>query len=485
MKNSLKKNLTYQTIYQIIITITPLITSPYLSRTLGAEGLGIYSFTQSIVNYFMLFAMLGFSNYGTRSIAMCKTKDKQNELFSEIYTLQIISSLIAIFFYILFIIFYNYDFNYMLLQIFWLLSCLVDVTWYFFGVEEYKTTVLKNIIIKLLTVLSIILFVKNTSDVLIYIFIMSFSTFISQYILWHILRKKISFKLTNLKETYNKHFKFVITLFLPYLAMSVYHIMDKTMLGFFSNNQQSGFYYNSDKIVNIPLGILNGVGTVMLSRISSIQNEDNSKIKISKLINSTIICIMWIGIALSLGITAISKDFIPLFFGNGYDECILLVQIFSIILLIKALGNIVQSQYMIPFKKERQMTKCICIGVIINLIANYLFIKVLNFGALGATLGTLLAESVVCIMEVYICNKEIYILKNILKSILFAIPGIGMFILIKFISTLIDKAIVKIIIEILLGGILYLILSFSLVLKLLKIKVPKNFYFLRRKQNGK
>lgn len=485
MKNSLKKNLTYQTIYQIIITITPLITSPYLSRTLGAEGLGIYSFTQSIVNYFMLFAMLGFSNYGTRSIAMCKTKDKQNELFSEIYTIQIISSLIAIFFYILFIIFYNYDFNYMLLQIFWLLSCLFDVTWYFFGVEEYKTTVLKNIIIKLLTVLSIILFVKNTSDVLIYIFIMSFSTFISQYILWHILRKKISFKLTNLKETYNKHFKFVITLFLPYLAMSVYHIMDKTMLGFFSNNQQSGFYYNSDKIVNIPLGILNGVGTVMLSRISSIQNEDNSKIKISKLINSTIICIMWIGIALSLGITAISKDFIPLFFGNGYDECILLVQIFSIILLIKALGNIVQSQYMIPFKKERQMTKCICIGVIINLIANYLFIKVLNFGALGATLGTLLAESVVCIMEVYICNKEIYILKNILKSILFAIPGIGMFILIKFISTLIDKAIVKIIIEILLGGILYLILSFSLVLKLLKIKALKNFYFLRRKQNGK
>ena len=107
--NSLKKNLTYQTIYQIIITITPLITSPFLSRRLGAEGLGIYSYTQALVSYFMLFAMLSFINYGTRTIALCNTKKEEQKAFSEIYTLQIICSFISIIAYIVFSLLYKYN----------------------------------------------------------------------------------------------------------------------------------------------------------------------------------------------------------------------------------------------------------------------------------------------------------------------------------------------------------------------------------------
>ena len=87
--NKLKRNLSLQTIYQIVVTITPLITSPYLSRKLGVESLGIYSYTYSIINYFMLFCMLGIINYGTRTIASLKKEDDEKSILSEIYALQL------------------------------------------------------------------------------------------------------------------------------------------------------------------------------------------------------------------------------------------------------------------------------------------------------------------------------------------------------------------------------------------------------------
>ena len=460
MAKSLKKNLTYQTIYQVLTTLTPLITSPYLSRTLGAKGLGIYSFTQSMVNYFLLFAMLGFINYGTRTIALCKNEEEENKSFCEIYTLQIICSIISLSLYILWILLYDYIKLYMVLQSFWIISCLFDVTWYFFGKEEYKTTVIRNIIIKILTICAIILFVKNSSDVGIYILIMSLSTLISQIALWIILLKKIKFKKISINEALKKHFKPVIVLFIPYLAMSIYHIMDKTMLGILSTSEQSGFYYNSDKIVNIPLGILNGLGTVMLSRMSILQKEENSSEKITQLINLSISGITCACVSFSFGIAAISKDFIPFFFGKGYDACINLTMIFAIVILFKSITNIMQSQYMIPFKKERELTICVIIGAIINLISNYILIKVCNLGALGATIGTLIAEMVVMIAQIIVVNKKIKILKSFTNLIAYIVFGIIMFVIIRYISNINVNIVIKLLTEILIGGTVYVTLIY-------------------------
>ena len=64
-----KKNFIYNTIYQILVLIIPLITAPYLSRVVGANGVGTYSYTYSIVYYFMMLTLLGLNNYGNRTIA--------------------------------------------------------------------------------------------------------------------------------------------------------------------------------------------------------------------------------------------------------------------------------------------------------------------------------------------------------------------------------------------------------------------------------
>ena len=142
--NHLKKNIVYQIVYQILLIILPLITTPYVSRVIGVEGLGIYSYSLSIANYFILFAMLGLNNYGSRTIAQVRNdKKKLNKTFWEVYLMQCITALIIIVFYIIFIIYSNNLNKYIyLIQGLSVAATLLDINWFFFGLEEFKLTVL-------------------------------------------------------------------------------------------------------------------------------------------------------------------------------------------------------------------------------------------------------------------------------------------------------------------------------------------------------
>ena len=456
--SNLKKNLSYQTFYQILVTITPLITAPYLSRKLGADSIGIYSFTQSIVNYFTLFAMLGFINYGTRTIAMSDSKEETRKNFVEIYYLQIISTLFVSIIYSILLLLINNNKVYIAMQSLWIVSCFFDVTWYFFGKEKFKVTVIRNTIIKILTVIAIIFFVKSPNDLWKYIIIMGGSTLLSQLCLWIIIRKEIKLYRPNFDEL-KKHIKPILILFVPILAMTVFHVMDKTMLGMLSTNEQSGFYYNSDKVVNIPLGIITGIGTVMLSKISSMK-KNNGKDQTIKAINISIKIIMCFGIAMAFGIAAISKEFVPVFFGEGYEECIKLIMIFSIIIIFKIISDILRTQYMIPFNKEKYFIIAVFAGAIVNLLSNFIFIYLLQLGALGATLGTLIAEMVVCFIQLILTCKNIKILGSFVYSVKYIAFGIIMFLTVRITEKInINLMLIKLILEIMIGMLTYSIIT--------------------------
>lgn len=461
---SLKRNITYQTIYQIIITLTPLITSPYLSRVLKAEGLGLYSFSQSIVNYFTLFAMLGLSNYGTRTIAMSKNNRELENKFNEIYLIQIISCFIVSLFYLIVILLSGINAKALLIQSFWLIGCFFDITWLFFGMEEFKTTVVRNIIIKILSIVAIFAFVRKASDIYNYVFIMAFSNFVSQIYLWIKIVKKIKFK--NIKiEHLKKHIKPILVLFVPVLAMSIFRIMDKTLLGIFSSAEQSGYYYNADKIINIPFGIITGIGTVMLSSISSLRIKKNDDY-VYKFINNSIRMLLVVAILLGFGIAAIAKDFIPLFFGNEFMYCISLVQLFGIVIVLKTLSDAIRSQFLIPFNKEKIFIISVFSGCSVNLVMDIILLYIFKMGAIGATIGTLIAELSVCIIQILMTKKYIDLKTSLFKCTGFVMIGIFMFIVIRFFSLIEVKCIIfKIIIEVLLGGLVYLVLGYLYLVK--------------------
>lgn len=457
-KKSLASNLLYQSLYQILITITPIITSPYLSRVLGSRNLGIYSFTYSIVNYFALFAMLGVTTYGTKIIAATKIEDRKRNA-SQIYTMQIISCSISLILFIICGLFINENRYIVFSQIFWIISCFFNVDWYYFGCEDFKSTVTRNSIIKLLTVCSILIFVKNEESLLIYVLIMAVGNMLSQFVTFIKLFKRKYISIVNITEIRN-HIAPNLKLFIPLLAMSIFHITDKLMLGFFSTFEESGFYYNADKLINIPLGLLIGFGTVMLSRCSSLIKEKKFDEHRNLVIISFDLFIM-ISSALAFGIAGVSKEFIPLFFGNGYDNCIILTILLSSVMIIKSIFNILTNQIYIPFNKNRIYISSVICGAISNIVFNFIFIALLDMGALGAVIGTILAEFITTSYQIIRLKSVINLYKELFRSMIYILFGLVMFILIfNLDKIIIINSFAMLILKMTIGCVIYLFFCF-------------------------
>lgn len=452
--SSVKKNLSLQTAYQVLSTCMPLITAPYLARKLGAAQLGVFSYTSSIVAYFTLVAMLGTVNYGTRSIASVKDdRKKRNEVFSNIFFLQIIVTLITIVAYVVYLIFLckeNQTIAY--IQGIALISCLFNINWLFFGVEDFQITVTRSIIIKILSVVLILLLVNQESDLWLYTLIMLGGTFLSNVILFVYLPKYASFTGVSF-DTLKEHIRPNLVLFIPILAMTVYHTMDKTMLGVLSTYEQSGFYYNSDKVVQIPYMVINGIATVMLPRMSYLLADGKQK-EADDLFVTTLEGVAAVCIAISCGIAAVANEFIPIFFGKGYEPCILITIVFTPILLIKGFAVIARTQYLIPMKMEKEFTKSVIGGAIVNLIMNLILIP--KYGALGAAIATVIAEMVACVMQfLSLRGRNLGIGRLMYKTALYAVMGLLMIGIVRLVSLLPLPSMIKLLIEIFIGACFY------------------------------
>ena len=278
----------------------------------------------------------------------------------------------------------------------------MDINWYFFGKQDFKLTVTRNIIIKLLSIICIFLFVREASDLQKYVFIMAFSMVISQGVLWIFLFKDIGFSKPRWENVKN-NIKPVLFLFIPVLAMSVFHIMDKTMVDMLSNEANGGYYYNVDRLINIPLGLVTGMSTVMLPRISKLADTKDSAGTKTMLRKSSELSI-FLTSAVAFGLGAIANVFVPVFFGKGYDPCILMIEVFVPIILIKAMSDFIRQQYLIPSKNDRLYVIAVISGAAVNLVANYILI--LKYNALGAVIGTFIAEAVVLLIEILGSRKN-------------------------------------------------------------------------------
>ena len=457
--SSIKKNYIYNTIYNILSIIIPLITTPYISRVLGPEGIGIYSYTYSISYYFSMFIILGLNKYGNRTISSIKgDSEKVNKVFCEIFAMQFIIGIIVSLIYVF--CFFNIFTSYKLIQLIqfiYVLASVFDITWFFFGMEEFKFTVTKNIIIRLLNLILIFILVKDSNGLLMYTIIMSTTTLLSQLSLWPLLFKKyIKLSFPKFKDII-QHLKPNLLLFVPTVAVSLYKIMDKIMLGFMVNATHVGYYENAEKIINIPMMFITSLGIVMLPRMSNIVSNGDEK-KEKKYIDLSMTFILWISTALCYGIAAISDVFVPWFLGNQFMKTSELLCILVPTVIFSSWGNVITNQILIPRKKDISLIVSVSAGALCNLILNMILIPVLQSN--GAAVATLITELVVCIF--YIINsKKLFDWKKYLKEeLLYIIPGLIMLMLVTNINITIFNDFMCILVKILLGAITYIVLTF-------------------------
>lgn len=453
---SLKKNFIYQTGYQVLATALPLITTPYINRVLGAEQLGTYTYVANIANYFTIFAMLGFNNYGSKMIAA--TKHNENELahtFSSIRKLQCLMATVVVAIYLLFISLCIPEHKSLyFIESLWIINCFIDINWFFWGMEKVKLTVNRNLIIKLITLLGVFIFVRSRNDILIYAFILVIGTILSDIYLISQVKKYVKGTKTTFYEMI-AHIKPCIALFIPIVAMSIYQQMDKTMLGVLSTYEQVGYYSSADKIVNIPLGIITGLGTVSLPRIVSLISE-NKIMEYKKVVEKSISLVMFMCSAIAFGILAVSQEFVPLFFGREFLPCVSLVSFLTFVIFFKAISTVLVNQILIPNDNEKYYIISVFIGAFINLILNYSLIR--KFDAVGAVYATLISELIVCFIQIFICFNYLNTLKIIGKNFQYIILGILMYGLVRKVAVLIKDTSLfqRSILEILLGGAAFL-----------------------------
>lgn len=455
--DSLQKNFLYQSAYQLLSIILPLITTPYISRVLSPEGVGIYSYTNSVMYFFLMAANLGIVNYGTRTVAENNVdKDKLSKTFWGIYFCHLCVSLLCLTAYVVFLVFFCKEYRIAFFcQTFQLIAVLIDITWFFSGIQKFRVTVLRNFIIRLISVALIFLFVKEQDDIWKYILILSVGNIAGQAVVWIQIRSYVGFSKVSIKEICS-HLKPMIILFIPIIAMSVYRYMDKIMIPNLNSMSQLGIYENSEKIMSIPLSFITSLGIVLLPKISSMTsagNTDKTHIYIEYSMEFALI----LASAMTFGLIGIAPVFAPVFLGDEFKECGTVISAIALTIYFLTWSNTIRSQYLIPKRKDGAFIIAAFSGAVVNLVLNLIFIK--PYGALGAVIGTICAELTVAILHTFFARKELNIRKMLLSGTFYLIPGIFMMIIVRMIGRWMGNQIITLIIQIAVGAVLFIGIS--------------------------
>ncbi|MCR5224134.1 MAG: flippase [Bacilli bacterium] len=477
-KKSIAENYVYNLLYQILSIITPLVTTPYLTRVLGAENLGIHGYTLSIVTYFILFGSLGISMYGQREIAYVQDdKNKRSNVFFELLFLRFITYIISFAVYFLFFCIndkYNIFYKILIIE---MLANAIDIAWYFQGIEEFRSTVVRNLIVKVLGLISIFIFVKSYNDLVIYFVLYVLCDFIGNLSLWGYLKNQV--KLNMKKLHIKRHIIPMILLFLPQVAVQIYTVLDKTMVGNITKNMgEVGYYDQAQKLVRALLLIVTALGLVMNSRIAN-SHSKNDKESIKYYMLQSISMVWLISMPLIMGILAVSDKFIPWYLGEGFNDVIPLICATAPILLAIGLNNVTGVQYLIQVGKQNVFTISVIIGALVNVVLNFVLIN--KIGTIGAVYSSVLAEFVILIVHLIYLRKKISVIDIIKPGIKNIIAATIMFFIVRYITIKLPISVFNTLSEIVLGAIIYLLMlyiqkddfSLGIIKKVFKVLLSK------------
>lgn len=459
------KNYLYNASYQVFILLVPLITTPYLARVLGPTGVGINAYTNSIIQYFILFGSIGVNLYGNRQIAFVRdNKDELTKTFYEIFLMRIMTIILAYAAFLIFLVFIGNYHVYYLAQSLSIIAAAFDISWFFMGVENFKVTVVRNFIVKILTLVSIFTFVKSYSDLYLYIMILSLSLLIGNLTLFPNLKKYIG--ILNIGQLHIwHHLKPSLVLFVPQIATQIYLVVNKTMLGSMTSVQAAGYFDQSDKMIKMILAIVTATGTVMLPHVANAFMRGEVE-KTKQFLYNSFSFVTAVSVPMMFGIAAVAQKFVPLFFTDKFLAVTPLMMIEAVVILLIAWSNALGTQYLLPTNQNAAFTTSVIIGAVVNIIVNIPLI--LLWGAMGATIATVLSEISVTGYQLYVLRNQVDYKKLFKDTWKYLISGVVMFIVIYLLDGILSDSWLMLVLEVILGIGIYIGLLFITKAKILK-----------------
>ena len=422
-KKKVAVNYIYNMLYQVLSFLTPIITAPILTRTLGSKNIGIYDYTSSIINWFIIFGLLGVNLYGNKEIAKVSIKGRNevSKTFSQVFTMQI--TMVFISFTLFLLVFGLTDFEYKniyLIQGILIFASAFEISWLYVGLENFKKVAIRNILIKILTVLGIVFLVKSKNDLILYTSFVVMTTLISNLSLFKGIKKVVDVNIPNFGN-FKKHIKETIALFIPQIATTIYLVFSKTLIGIlYPKIDEVGFYNYADKMTTMALYLVTTIGTVMLPHV--VNTIASGRVdEARKMTNQTFKISLFLSLPIAIGLGCIAPYFIPWFLTESFTKTGYVIPCLSPTIVFISLSNVLGVQYLISFERTRQYTISIVSGSVVNIICNLILIK--EIGAYGAAISACLTEFTVLIIQFFFVRNDFNfegILKKFIKYFLCA-----------------------------------------------------------------
>ncbi len=449
---SLKRNYIYNLFYQVVMVLAPLITAPYIARVLRETNIGIYSYSEAALTYFKMFAALGIGIHGQRELSYVRDDiNRRTKVFWETKALEFVTSTVAIVAYVIFSLNQPNSDIYLVLLL-GLIAGMVDISWFFYGMEEVGKIVARNLIFKILGIAYIFLFVKTKDDLLIYAFGNMFFMLLSNLSLWLFLPKFI--KLPVWKELHPfKHVKTVIALFLPTATTQLFAAIDQTMIGKLTDvRAENGFYDQALKIERLALTVVTSVAVVMIPRIGY-YFSNNKRDLLEDCMYKAYRFVWMISIPLCLGIIGVATKFVPLFYGEGFEPVTPLLYVLSFLIIFMGINCISGSQYLIPTKRENKCTIIVWSGSLLNLTMNILLIPKLL--AMGASIASLAAEIITMGIYFWVIRKELSVGKILSSSVKYWMAGLIMLVCLFLTVNIFAAPLINVMVRVIIGALVY------------------------------
>lgn len=428
---SIAGNAVFNMFYNALSVIFPLITVSYASRILGASGIGAVASAQNIVTYFTMLAALGIPSYGVRVIAQNKANaDRCNKAFTELFLINLLSTILALAIYVVVIISIEKNLEYS--ELYWLFAVLIvmnifNIEWLYQGFEEYRYIALRSFLVKSISTILLFILVKYRDDILKYVFVVCLGTVGNYGINAFQLRKKVRFNFQNIDL--KCHIKAIITFFCSVIAIELYSLLDVTMLTYFTDSKNVGYYSNAVKIVKTASNTLTALGAVLLPRLSILFLENNKE-EIKKIIKNFFDVIILIAIPFFTGLIFVAPHVVSIMFGKEFTPSVAVMQILSMLIVLMPLSGGVFGQILLTSGLEKEYLFSVSGGAVVNAVLNYILI--IRFYQNGAALATILSELVVNIFMIIMSRKKIKMqyfsgdfFKVILSTMVMAVGLIG------------------------------------------------------------
>lgn len=475
---SLKLNALLNGIKTGITMIFPLITFPYISRILDVENIGKINFSNSVVNYFLLIAGLGISTYAIREGSYIRDdKDKLNRFCNEVFTINLLSTLIS---YILLIIIVSFNSKlqtYKLLIVIYsvnIIGTTIGINWLYSIYEDYWYITVRSILFQIISLVLMFIFVKTEQDYIKYVWILMMSSTGANILNYFNAKKYIQLKISksiNIKS----HIKPILIIFISTIATTIYVNSDSTMLGFMCDNYTVGIYSVSVKIYTIFKSFVASIILVALPRLSN-YIADKLKSDYEDKVNKIYRVLFILLIPITVGLYMSAKDIILIISGFSYIDATTSLRILSVALLFSVIGIYYTNAILLPMKYENEIMKITLISACVNIILNLIIIP--NYKQNGAAATTIISEFIVCLMQYRIISKnmKLKLKKNdLLIMLLGSISIIFVCNLLDYINIMLYN---KLILKVIISGILYLI-----ILKIFKSDIFNLLKFKKEKLN--